>query len=195
MARRGRVREEPRDVQTDLGPPADPTSVARTIVLNKLTAQARSRYELAEVLAANNVLPEVATAVLDRFEEVGLIDDKAFATAWIESRQSTRGLARRALASELRRKGLDEELVRQSVAAIDTDHEVELARAIVQRKLRATRGLDPHKRMRRLAGLLARKGYPPDVCMSVVKDAVAADEQADPQPRARESVQSGDPVD
>jgi regulatory protein len=182
MARRGRVREEPRDVETDLGPPADPTSVARTIILNKLTAQARSRHELAEVLAAKNVPPEVATAVLDRFEEVGLIDDRAFATAWIESRQSSRGLARRALASELRRKGLDEELVKESVAAIDTGEEVKLARSLVQRKLQATRRLDPDKRMRRLVGVLARKGYPPDVCMTVVRDALAADERAHPQP-------------
>jgi regulatory protein len=187
MARRGRAPEEPREVETDLGPQADPSSVARTIVLNKLTAQARSRHELAEVLAAKNVPPEVATAILDRFQEVGLIDDKAFATAWIESRQSTRGLARRALASELRRKGIDEELVRESVAAIDVDHEVELARAIVQRKLQATRGLDPHKRMRRLIGLLARKGYPPHVCMSVVRDAVVADEQAHPPPQSQGS--------
>jgi regulatory protein len=195
MARRGRVREEPRDIGADLGPPADPTSVARTIVLNKLTAQARSRHELAEVLAAKNVPSEIATEVLDRFEEVGLIDDKAFATAWIESRQSTRGLARRALAFELRRKGIDEELVKQSVASIDTDHEVELARAIVQRKLRATRGLDPHKRIRRLAGVLARKGYPPDVCIGVVKDAVATDEQAHPHVPAPAPGRSGDLVD
>ena len=182
MGRRARAREEPPDVDSDLGPPADPMSVARTIVLNKLTAQARSRHELAEVLAAKNVPSEVATAVLDRFEEFGLINDEAFAAAWIESRQSSRGLARRALALELRRKGLDEELVRESLATIDAGDEVELARAVVQRKVHATRGLDSHKRIRRLAGVLARKGYPPDVCMSVVKDAIAADEQAHPHP-------------
>src|SRR6478735_9656162 len=77
---------------------ADPEAVARKILLDQLTGQARSRKELADRLAAKNVPDDVAVRLLDRFEEVGLIDDDAFARSWIASRQPGRGLARRALA-------------------------------------------------------------------------------------------------
>ena len=118
MARRHGARDEPAGADRDLGPPADPTSVARTILLAKLTGQARSRDELARALDAKNVPIDAANAVLDRFTEVGLIDDQAFAQAWVESRQSTRGLSRRALAAELRRKGIAEELIQETVSEI-----------------------------------------------------------------------------
>ncbi len=72
------------------GPDADPESVARTILLDQLTGRARSRKELSDKLKTKNVPPEVATRLLDRFEEVGLIDDEAFARAWIASRGSVR---------------------------------------------------------------------------------------------------------
>lgn len=176
MARR-RGREEPQDAGIDPGPAANPESVARTIVLNKLSAQARSRHELAEALAAKDVPEAAATAVLDRFEAVGLIDDSAFAAAWVESRQRTRGLARRALTQELRRKGVDDEVIRDSVDRIDDGREREIARALVDRKVAATRSLDRDKRFRRLIGLLARKGYSGGVAVTVVREALAEDER------------------
>ncbi len=174
--RRGRGREEPTDDGREVGPPADPQSVARTILLTKLTGQARSRHELAQALQSKCVPDDVATSVLDRFEEVGLIDDSAFATAWVESRQSTRGLSRRALAFELRRKGIEPELIAETVEAIDPENERALARGLVDRKVRSTRGLDRQSRFRRLTAALARKGYPPGLSAAVVREAVAADE-------------------
>jgi regulatory protein len=180
MARRRVVREEPND--GDLGPPADPTTVARTILLTKLAAQARSRDELAQALAAKNVPADVATGVLDRFEEVGLIDDQAFAAAWVESRRSTRGLSRRALAVELRRKGIGDELIHETVSAIDPDEERALARGVIDRKLASTRRLDHATRFRRLASALARKGYPPALCTAVVREALASEGSVDSAP-------------
>ena len=94
MARRSSAREEPVDADRDLGPPADPAAVARTILLAKLTGQARSRDELARALDAKAVPVDVARTVLDRFEDVGLINDQAFAEAWVESRQASRGSSR-----------------------------------------------------------------------------------------------------
>jgi regulatory protein len=175
MVRRRVGREEPGDVDQDLGPPADPTAVARTILLSRLTGQARSRDELARALAAKNVPEDVAVGVLDRFEEVGLINDQAFAEAWVESRQSTRGLSRRALAVELHQKGIADDLIRDTVSAIDSDHERALARRIVDRKLASTRRLDGATRFRRLAASLARKGYPAGLCTAVVREALAAE--------------------
>ncbi len=173
--RRRAGRDEPDETRHDLGPPADPEAVARTIVLTKLTAQARSRHELADALAAKAVPEDVAERVLDRFTEVGLVDDAAFAAAWVRSRQTSRGLARRALAHELRGKGVDDTVIRDSLDQIQPADERDAARALVTRKLRSTRGLDRATRTRRLAGLLARKGYPAGLAMQVVRDAVVDD--------------------
>jgi len=181
--RRRAGRTEPDETLHDLGPPADPEAVARAIVLTKLTAQARSRHELADALAAKAVPADVAKQVLDRFTEVGLVDDVAFAEAWVRSRQTSRGLAGRALAHELRGKGVDEEVIRDSLGQIQPDDEREAARVLVTRKLRSTRGLDQATRARRLAGLLARKGYPAGLAMQVVREALADDvAQATDQP-------------
>jgi regulatory protein len=173
MARTRRVRDEPAGDDRDLGPVADPESVARTIVLAKLTTRAQSRSELAKALAAKDVPSEVATAVLDRFEQVGLVDDQAFADSWVESRRSSRGLAGRALAQELRHKGVADDVVRSSLDRIDPEEERAAARALVDRKLRSLRHVDDAARFRRLTGLLARKGYPAPVVMSVVREALA----------------------
>ena len=85
----------------------DPESVARGICLRALTGAPKTRKQLADLLAKRDVPEDAAEAVLDRFTEVGLIDDAAFARAWVSSRQAGRGLARRALSAELRAKGVD----------------------------------------------------------------------------------------
>ncbi len=171
-----RRQHEPEDPHRDLGPLADPESVARTIVLTKLTASAKSRRELADALASKDVPPEVATRVLDRFEQVGLVDDAAFADSWVRSRQTSRGLSRRALAHELRRKGVDDQVIDGSLEHLDADSERHTAEALVARKLRSTRGLDPVRRTRRLVAMLARKGYGPALAMAVVREALASAE-------------------
>ena len=155
------------------GPAADPESVARTILLDQLTGRARSRRELRDKLAAKNVPGEVAERLLDRFEEVGLVDDRAFARLWIASRQPGKGLARRALADELRRKGIDDEVAREALDEVDPADEEEAARALVRKRLRSLRGADDVVATRRLAGLLARKGYPAGLAFSVVRDELA----------------------
>jgi regulatory protein len=161
------------------GPHADPESVARTILLDKLAAQPRTRHELAEVLARKLVPEEVARRLLDRFEEVGLVDDAAFARSWVESRQAGRGLARRALAQELRRKGVPDEVARDALAEVDPDDEREAARALVRRKLGSMSRLDHQARTRRLVGMLARKGYPPGLAYAVVREELGSAEDDD----------------
>jgi regulatory protein len=157
-----------------LGPDADPEAVARKILLDQLTGQARSRSELAGKLAKKGVPGELAERLLDRFEEVGLVDDEAFARAWVQSRQPGRGLARRALAQELRRKGLDEEVAKVALDEVDPDDEVEAARGLVRRRLRTMANLDRGTAVRRLTGMLARKGYPAGVSFRVVREELEA---------------------
>lgn len=164
----GELPEDP----VQAGPPADAEEVARKILLDQLTGQARSRKELADRLAKRNVPDEVATRLLDRFTEVGLIDDEAFARAWIASRQPGKGLAGRALAQELRRKGIDDEIVREAVAEIDAEDEEAAARALVAKKMRSLRNVDRTTATRRLVAMLARKGYSSGLAFAVVRDAL-----------------------
>lgn len=152
------------------GPPADAEGVARKILLDQLTGQARSRKELADRLAKKNVPDDIAERLLDRFEEVGLVDDEAYARMWIASRQPGKGLAGRALAQELRRKGVDDEIVREAVAEIDPEDEEAAARALVRKKLRSLRTVDRTTATRRLVGMLARKGYGSGMAFSVVRE-------------------------
>jgi regulatory protein len=165
---------DPPDPVAD-GPDADHEAVARKILLDQLTGQARSRAELRAKLARNNVPDELAERLLDRFEEVGLVDDAAFAHAWVSDRQRSRGLAPRALAQELRRKGVDDQTAREALDRVTAEDQEQAARALVRRKLRSLRGVDEATAVRRLTGLLARKGYGPELAFRVVKDELGAD--------------------
>ncbi|MBT2414962.1 recombination regulator RecX [Streptomyces sp. ISL-12] len=153
-------------------PPRDPVEQARAICLRLLTGTPRTRKQLADALRKKEIPEDAAEEVLSRFEEVGLINDSAFADAWVESRHHGRGLARRALARELRTKGVDSALIDEAVSQLDSEQEEETARELVARKLRSTRGLDRDKRLRRLAGMLARKGYSEGMALRVVRQAL-----------------------
>ncbi|MER5399891.1 recombination regulator RecX [Streptomyces sp. NPDC002599] len=152
--------------------PGDPAERARAICLRLLTGTPRTRKQLADALRKREIPDEVADEVLSRFEEVGLINDSAFADAWVESRHHGRGLARRALVQELRTKGVESTLIDEAVGQLDSEQEEATARELVARKLRSTRGLDRDKRLRRLAGMLARKGYPQGMALRVVRQAL-----------------------
>jgi len=157
--------------------PEDPADVARQICLHQLEYAPRTRAELATVLRKKGIEPDVADEVLGRFAEVGMIDDALFAQMWVTSRQRSKGLAGRALSQELRRKGVDDTTAADAVAAIDPDQERATARALVDRKLASTRGLAVDARVRRLAGMLARKGYSGGVAFAVVREALAEEGQ------------------
>jgi regulatory protein len=153
------------------GPSAsDPEARARQICLRLLTAAPRTRAELAAALSRRGVPDDAAEAVLGRFTDVGLIDDAAFARAWVESRHYSRGLSRRSLSAELRRHGVEAEEIRDAVSTLDPEQEVATARRLVEQKLAGTRGQPPEARIRRAAGTLARKGYPPGLVFRLIKE-------------------------
>ena len=147
--------------------------MARTIVLRQLTMTARTRSELEQTLAKRDVPADAARRVLDRMTEVGLIDDAAYANEWVRQRQQGKGLARRALANELRRKGIDDDLAADALASVDDEAERSAAFDLAKRKARASRGQPNEKRVRSLVGMLARKGYGPGMAYGVVRDVIA----------------------
>lgn len=164
-------REEPEGTQ---GPPADPVEVAREIALRQLTAKARTRAELEKAMAKRGVPEEAAEAVLDRFTELRLIDDAAYAQAWAEGLQR-RQKSKRVLAQELRRKGVDDEIIDEALEGIDDADEYAAALALARKKAAAMRDLEPQVRNRRLAGALARRGFSSAVVYRAIREATDTD--------------------
>lgn len=156
---------------------ADPVAVAREIALRQLTVRARSRAELAKALARKNVPDDVAEQVLVRLEEVGLIDDEVFARDWLAA-GARRQKSRRVLLGELSEKGVARELIDEAAADLNSARDYEVALAFATRKAMSMAGLDPAVRYRRLAGALARRGFPSSVVAQVIREALA--ELADP---------------
>jgi regulatory protein len=151
---------------------ADPEAVAKLICLRMLTVAPRTRVQLATALQRRGVPEEAAEVVLGRFAEVGLIDDATFASAWVESRHYGRGLSGRALAAELRDRGVDSGDIQAAVARLDPEQEVATARSLVASRLAATRGQPAPTRVRRLIGVLARKGYSQVLAYRLVREAL-----------------------
>jgi regulatory protein len=170
MAGRRRREREPDD--RDLGPDADPESVARTIILTRLTSRARSRRELEDALGQRGVPPDVANRVLDRYQQLGLVDDSEFAREWVRTRQQNRGLSARAVRYQLRGKGVADEQVTDALEELGPDADQRAARQVVQGKLRGVRSLPPDVARRRLMGVLARKGFDVSLAAEVVREAI-----------------------
>lgn len=161
----------PRDAA--IAPDADPESTARTACLDMLSTRARSRAELADALTRRGFPADVVETVLDRLVEVRLIDDAAFAEQWVDSRHRHRGLGRRALADELRRKGVDNETAGVALAELGQDDERARARDLVDKRLPSLARFETAVATRRLVGMLARKGYGGGLAYEVVREAMA----------------------
>jgi regulatory protein len=160
------------DAATDGGPDADPETIARQICLRMLTTAPRTQAQLATALQRRGVPDEAAEAVLARFAEVKLIDDAMFARAWVDTRHHGRGLASRALGAELRQRGVAQDDIKAALSELSPDTELATARDLIARRLPATAGMPAPARMRRLAGVLARKGYSPGLAYRVVREAL-----------------------
>lgn len=148
----------------------DPERVARTILLTMLTGAPRSRAQLAEKLAQREVPKDVAERVLDRFTEVGLIDDAAYAETVVRSARSGRGLGRRALVQELRRRGVGPEDAEEALSGVDEAADEATARALLERRWQGWAGLSPQVRDRRAFGMLARKGFSGGMSSRLVRE-------------------------
>jgi regulatory protein len=160
------------DVQTQ-GREPDPHDVARQIVLRQLAIAPRSRAQLGQKLSQRGCPADVAAAVLDRMAEVGLVDDQAYAQMLVRSQQGGRGLAKRALARQLRTQGIEDDVAAEALAAISDGDEHDRARRLVDRRLRSMPGEGMQVQIRRLSGMLARKGYSSSVTSAVIREVIA----------------------
>lgn len=151
---------------------------ARALCLRLLTGRSRTRAELSGQLAKRGYPDDVSAAVLDRLATVGLVDDRDFAEQWVQSRRARAGKSRRALAAELRTKGVDSEVISTALAGIDAGAERDRAEQLVQAKLRReTLSGDDARITRRLVGMLARRGYSQNLACEVVLAELAAERE------------------
>jgi len=151
---------------------------ARALCLRLLTARARTRAELEGQLAKRGYPDDVSATVLDRLAHVGLVDDADFAEQWVRSRRVHAGKGKRALAAELRNKGVDSEVITAALADIDAGAERLRAEQLVRDKLRREKfDGDDVKLTRRLVGMLARRGYHQTMAFDVVSVELASERE------------------
>ena len=148
-------------------------------MLRRLERGPRTRAQLEEACARRGVPEWAVTQLLDRFTELGLVDDEAYARAWVRSRHAGRGLGRRALRHELLTRGVDRDLIDEAMAEVTADDEDAAARALVQARLGGLARYDRTTRRRRLISLLARRGYSASVAARVVAQELSAADEAE----------------
>lgn len=145
--------------------------------LRLLTVRARTRAELEAQLTKRGYPEDVSARVLDRLVEVGLLDDAAFAEEWVRSRRTNSGKGKRALAAELRTKGVDAELIASTLDSVDAGEWRVQAEQLVANKLRRERLDDELKVTRRLVAMLARRGYSQGMAFDVVSTQLAQERE------------------
>ncbi len=159
----------------DLQAEADPRAVARTVVLRRLSSTARTRKDLHDDLLKREIPESIADEVLDRFTELGLINDADYAELFVASRQRSRGTARPVLRQELRRKGVGDDQIHAALEQISDEDEFVRACALVRSKHPSLARLEPTVRQRRLMSLLMRRGYSAGVAAGAIRAELSAD--------------------
>lgn len=157
---------------------ADPAERAREIALRILTHSPRSCAQLRSRLIDKGVEPGLADSLIARYVEVGLLDDAALAAQIARTRHNERGLAPRAIRLELQRKGFEPADIEAALEPID-DAIDDRARELARKKWDSLGHLDHQVKVRRVVGMLARRGYAPSSAFSVVKDWEHADKAGD----------------
>ncbi|WP_061960395.1 regulatory protein RecX [Demequina flava] len=148
---------------------------AREIALRLLSHAPRSTGQLREALVSREIPEDVADEVVARYVEVGLLDDAALAGAIARTRHRERGKARRVIAQELQRKGFDAAQVDEAVGQISEDDERDAAAHLAEKRWRQLSNVDEDARVRRVVGMLGRRGYSPSLAFALVKDLQRAD--------------------
>lgn len=148
--------------------PDQARAFATKIAFDRLAARDRSECELRQALAKRNVPAEVIAWVVEKLTAQGFINDERFALDWVAARHRSKGLARTALARELKLKGIADETIQTALDSLDTESERARAHQLAQRKLPSLSRFEPHVQKRRLTSFLMRKGYAPHLCFEVV---------------------------
>jgi len=142
----------------------------RAIVVRQLSMMDRPRRQLDEAMAKRGVPDDVRSEVLDRYTELGLIDDAHFADALVQTRLAGAGTSRRVIAEELRRKGIDADIVEAAVGVIDDAEELSTATRLALKRLERGSG-DRASLQQRVYAALTRRGFSHAVCATALRQA------------------------
>jgi len=145
---------------------------AKQVLLRRLSHAPRTRKELAKDLKDKDISDEVANVALDRFEEVGLINDQALASNYVSSQHERKGIGKNALRQQLRAKGVSDDVALEAISQISDDQEFQAAFALACKKIRSLQRDDAKTQLRKIVGVLARKGYPSNLAFRVAKEVI-----------------------
>jgi regulatory protein len=145
---------------------------AKQVLLRRLSNAPRTRKELAKDLKDKDISDEVANVALDRFEEVGLINDQALASNYVSSQHERKGLGKNALRQQLRAKGVSDDVALEAISQISDDQEFQAAFALACKKIRSLQKDDAKTQLRKIVGVLARKGYSSNLAFRVAKEVI-----------------------
>ena len=139
-----------------------------------LEARQRSAAEVRRRLLQHGYRADLVEGAIQRLTELGVIDDAAFARAWVDSRDRARPRGGRALRQELARKGIERPIADETLADRDIerpDADEAAARRLLDRHAGAlARVADPRVRRQRAYALLARNGFDPDLAGALARD-------------------------
>jgi regulatory protein len=143
----------------------DSQEVAYQRALRFISYRPRSQSEVQEKLQESNVPQENIDYVLDRLAKSGILNDESFAQMWVENRSAMRPRGRRALAYELRQRGVDRKTIDQAIAAVD---EEELAYQAAQKRARKLQGQEWTSFRQKMFRFLAQRGFMYELCAQIV---------------------------
>lgn len=162
--------------------PAEPveTGVERDeridrLIVSRLRRSSLSISEVRSALFEHGLDDSEVEEWIERYERLGYLDDRRLAEQLVHNRGVRRGRGSGALLHELGRRGIDAELARDAVDALDPDAELEHATQIADRRVRQLAGLDRSTAERRLTAFLLRRGYGSDVVRRAVRAALDGD--------------------
>ncbi len=143
---------------------------AKNVLLFQLSRSMKTRFQLAAILKKREIPDEIANAVLDRFTEAQLIDDAAFARAFVNSRIAVSGKSRSVIARELKQKGVSAQDAESALSAIDAELEDQTAYSVAKKRYQQLSTLEPEVRRRRLMGFLMRRGFSSQLTSRILRD-------------------------
>ena len=143
---------------------------AKGYALRLLKLRPRSTAELAAKMASKGYDAVLSVQVIDELTRLGLLDDEAFAKAWLQCRLN-KPMGFRRIAQELAEKGISKDSVRGYWDEVKENYdELEVVRTLVKKRARLYNNIDPLKRKKRVMDYLARRGFQLDIIMKVIKE-------------------------
>ncbi|MFM7013897.1 MAG: regulatory protein RecX [Actinomycetota bacterium] len=145
----------------------------RNILLRLLEKGPKTSGQLLEALAKAEIPQAVAKSLVQRFQEVELLNDERYAADVASATRKSRGLGRSMVSRKLAEKGLDREIIDRVVSEISDEDELATAIDAASKRIRALGNLDPETRKRRLVGFLQRRGYSSSIVFEAIREAEA----------------------